>query len=497
MTMLSKQIVDRAWAFAHVLRDDGLSYMAYTEQITFLLFLKMAHEVADRHPERPNLVPRKLAWPTLLQKEGKELIKHYEYILESLSRKGGMLGAIFHKPRPDIQNPSTLRKLIVELIEPVDWSSFEADVKGNIYEGILARTAEESPKGAGQYFTPRELIQAIVDCVRPTPGDTVCDPAAGTGGFLLGARDYVIKHYGNKLSESQRQHLSQKFVRGWELVPNTARLCVMNLYLHGVEADLSPIEIGVDSLSMDPKERFTLVLTNPPFGRKSTVGVGGGGAAITDGDDQTYRRAGFWAATKNKQLSFLQHAKSLLAERGRCAIVIPDNILFEGGAGERVRRALLDQFDVHTLLRLPTGIFYAQGVKSNVLFFEAKPRRRGPATSQLWVYDLRTSMRFTLRTKSLRRSDLDEFVACYRSPVRSRAKARWDAVENPRGRWRAFGYPELVAREKANLDLVWLAGESDERSRAFSPDQLAQAIIDDLQIAISRFQSISHRLRPD
>lgn len=497
-TTLSKQIVDRAWAFSHVLRDDGLSYMAYTEQITFLLFLKMADEVATRHPKRPKLIPTPLGWRTLLERDGKELIEHYEHILESLSEKQGMLGAIFRKPRPDIQNPVTLRKLIVELIEPVDWSSMEADVKGDIYEGLLARSADESPKGAGQYFTPRELIRAIVDCVEPAPDDTVCDPAVGTGGFLLAAHDFVMRRHKKNLTPAQRRHMTQRFAWGWELVPNTARLCVMNLYLHGIEADPCPVHIGVDSLATDPKRRFTLVLTNPPFGRKSTIGVGADGTGIAEKNERSYQRKDFWAATKNKQLSFLQHAKTLLAPRGRCAIVVPDNILFEGGAGETVRRALLAEFNVHTLLRLPTGIFYAQGVKSNVLFFDATPVRRGPATSRLWVYDLRTAMHFTLRTKSLQRSDLEEFVSCYRLTSRDRSEAKWDSSDNPGGRWRSFEYSELVARDKANLDLLWLSEElGDQQARNSSPDQLAQAIANDLQVAFTRFQAIAHRLRPE
>jgi type I restriction enzyme M protein len=495
MTTQSKQIVDRAWTFSHVLRDDGLSYMAYTEQITFLLFLKMADELARKSPKRPKLIPQHLAWSTLLEREGPDLIRHYEHILEALSKKPGMLGVIFRKPRPDIQNPSTLRKLIVDLIEPLDWSAMDADVKGDIYEGILARSAEESPKGAGQYFTPRELIRAIVECVGLKADDTVCDPAAGTGGFLLAAHDYILRRYGKTLKASERRHLAERFARGWELVPNTARLCVMNLFLHGMQSDPSPIEVGVDSLARDPKERFSVVLTNPPFGRKSTIGVGSS-VETAELDDLTYQRKDFWAATKNKQLGFLQHARTLIGERGRCAIIVPDNVLFEGGAGETVRRALLQHCDVHTLLRLPTGIFYAQGVKANVLFFDAKPPQKRPATKQLWIYDLRTDMRFTLRTRPLTQEDLVDFVTCYQSVPRHRCATLWDAQKNPGGRWRSFEVGELLAREKVNLDIFWLreAGVNREPSVA-SPDELAQGIVDQLQSALNQFQSIASRLR--
>src|SRR5438105_5739862 len=374
MTNLTQQIVSKAWNFAHVLRDDGLSYMAYTEQITFLLFLKMADEMTKAPYNRPAIVPAKYGWDRLLKLEGDELEIQYRHVLEELGKQPGMLGEIFKKARADIQNPATLRRLIVDLIEPVKWSSMQADVKGDSYEGLLAKSAEESPKGAGQYFTPRELIKAIGDCVQPGPNATVCDPAGGTGGFLLAGYDYVVRQNGKDLDKDQKKHLRTKFVKGWELVPNTARLCIMNLYLHGIDADPCPIQSGIDSLASAPKEHFSVVMTNPPFGKKSSIAVVNEVGEL-EKEDTAYERQDFWTTTKNKQLNFLQHVKTLLKVNGRCAIVVPDNVLFEGGAGETVRRKLLQQFDVHTLLRLPTGIFYAQGVKANVLFFDARPAR--------------------------------------------------------------------------------------------------------------------------
>ncbi len=372
----TQQIVNKAWSFAHLLRDDGLSYMAYTEQITFLLFLKMAHQRTQPPWSRAPIVPEGLDWPSLLARDGEKLETHYRRILTELPKQGGMLGEIFKKARQEIQNPATLKRLIVDLIGPEDWMSMHADVKGDIYEGLLAKSAQESPKGAGQYFTPRELIKAIVDCVRPGPDDTVCDPACGTGGFLLAAHDYVVREHGGTLDPDQKAHLRTSFVEGWEIVPATARLCIMNLYLHGISPDESPIRSGVDSLAHDPGDRFSMVLTNPPFGKKSGIQiVNEKGELETESD--TYERQDFWTGTKNKQLNFLQHVKTLLRMHGTCAIVVPDNVLFEGGAGETVRRNLLQAFDVHTLLRLPTGIFYAQGVKANVLFFDAKPGGRG------------------------------------------------------------------------------------------------------------------------
>ena len=487
MSTASQQIVNKAWNFAHVLRDDGLSYMAYTEQITFLLFLKMAHEQTKPPYNRSPIVPAKYGWESLLKREGDELEAHYRHILEELGKQPGMLGEIFKKARPEIQNPATLRRLIVDLIDVEKWSSMDADVKGDIYEGLLAKSAAESPKGAGQYFTPRELIKGIVDCVRPTADDTLCDPAVGTGGFLLAAHDYVVKHQGRSLDKDQKKHLRTKFVKGQELVPNTARLCIMNLYLHGIDADPCPIKSGVDSLASDPGERFSLVLTNPPFGKKSSIAIVNESGDL-EKEDQSYERQDFWTSTKNKQLNFLQHVKTLLKINGRCAIVVPDNVLFEGGAGETVRRNLLKQCDVHTLLRLPTGIFYAQGVKANVLFFDAKPAQEKPWTKTLWVYDLRTNMHFTQKTKSLQRSDLDDFVACYKPENRHRRKES--------ERWRPFDYEELMKRDKANLDIFWLKDKSLEDSDDLpEPDVLAQEIADDLQTALEQFTAIAEKLK--
>jgi type I restriction enzyme M protein len=375
-----------------------------------------------------------------------------------------------------------------------DWSRMQADVKGDIYEGLLARSAAESPKGAGQYFTPRELIKAIVDVMQPTPDDTVCDPACGTGGFLVASHEYVLKQHGRDLDKDQKKHLKRRFVHGVDIVPNTARLCIMNLYLHGIDGEPCPIVSGVDSLASPPKSHHSMVLTNPPFGKKSSITIVGEGGEL-EKEDMAYERQDFWVTTKNKQLNFLQHARTALKVNGRCAIVVPDNVLFEGGAGETTRRNLLQQCDVHTLLRLPTGIFYAQGVKANVLFFDAKPAQEKAWTKKLWVYDLRTNMHFTLKQNTLKRSDLDEFVKCYRPKNRHRRKATW-SKDNPEGRWRAFDYEELVKRDKVNLDLFWLRDKSLEDSEDLpDPDVLAQEIADDLQTALDQFAAIAEELK--
>ena len=490
----AQRIVTKAWSFAHVLRDEGLSYLAYTEQITFLLFLKMADEQTKPPYNRPSIVPEKYGWQSLLKREGAELESHYRRTLEELGKADGMLGEVFRKARADIQNPATLRRLIVDLIDSEKWVSMDADVKGDIYEGLLSKSAQESPKGAGQYFTPRELIKAIVDCVKPTAEDTVCDPAAGTGGFLLAAYDFVVRHQGNSLDKDQKRHMRTKFANGAEIVPNTARLCIMNLYLHGINADPCPIKSGVDSLATAPSTRYSLVLTNPPFGKKSSISIVNEEGEV-EKEDFAYERQDFWTTTKNKQLNFVQHIKSLLKVNGRAAIVLPDNVLFEGGAGEVVRKNLLRQFDVHTILRLPTGIFYAQGVKANVIFIDARPAREEPWTKKVWFYDLRTNMKFTQKTNQLKRSDLDEFVSCYCPDDRSKRKATW-SEKNPEGRWRSFTYEEIMKRDLLSLDISWLKDESLGNSEDLpDPETLAREIADDLRLALQKFESIAENLK--
>lgn len=375
-------IGNKAWSFAHVLRDDGLSYMAYIEQITFLLFLKMADELTKPPFNRKSIVPTPYDWPNLLKRDGDDLEVHYRKTLEELGKKKGMLGAIFLKAKNEITDPAKLRRLIVDLIEPEEWMTLPADVKGTIYESLLQRSAAESPKGAGQYFTPRPAIQAIVDVMQPTPEDSVCDPAAGTGGFLLAAHEYVQDHHGKEMNKTQKRYMKEKFVEGMEIVPNTARLCAMNLFLHGIGGDNSPIHAGKDSLAQSWGEQYSMVLTNPPFGKKSSVSFVNEEGAITK-EKQVIVRDDFWATTSNKQLNFVQHIVTLLKINGRAGVVVPDNVLFEGGAGEKVRRRLLTQCDVHTLLRLPTGIWYSPGVKANVIFFDKKPGREKAWTKKL------------------------------------------------------------------------------------------------------------------
>ena len=485
-------IVQKLWNYCNVLRDDGMSYGDYVEQLTYLLFLKMADERTKAPYNQENPIPAKWSWPELIKKDGEALFEHYRHTLEALGNKPGLLGLIFNKAQNKFQDPAKLRRLVVDLIDKEEWVSMSADVKGDAYEGLLEKNAQDTKSGAGQYFTPRPLIQGIVDAMVPKPGETVCDPACGTGGFMLAAYDYVIKHNPN-LTKPEKKKLKEETFKGWELVQATARLCAMNMLLHGIGSqDFEPITVA-DSLAADPGGRFDMVLTNPPFGKKSSTTIVGEEGKVSKEKD-IVERDDFWTTTSNKQLNFVQHVKTLLKVNGRAAVVVPDNVLFEGGAGETVRRKLMHECDVHTLLRLPTGLFYAQGVKANVLFFDKKPASETPWTKKLRIYDLRTNKHFTLKTDPLKREDLDEFVKCYNPANRHQRKPTW-SEKSPEGRWREYTYDELMARDKASLDIFWLRDESlSESDNLPPPDIIAQEIVDDLEAALEQFRLITSDL---
>lgn len=483
--MQTPSVVNKVWNYAHVLRDDGVSYGDYVEQITYLLFLKMAHEGSTLLDEE-SPIPQGYGWESLAGKDGDELEVQYRHVLDRLGREPGMLGTIFRKAQNKIQDPAKLRRLI-SLMDGETWLEIDADVKGDIYEGLLERNAADVKSGAGQYFTPRPLIEAIVEVMRPGPETTICDPACGTGGFLLAAHDYVQRNNRNTLDRDQKRFLRNSALRGVDIVDGVVRLCAMNLYLRGIGGEESPV-VADDSLRSLGSARYDMVLTNPPFGKKSSYTVLGKDGRATS-ESQTYEREDFWATTSNKQLNFLQHVKSLLKIGGSAAVVVPDNVLFEGGAGETVRRRLLREYDVHTLLRLPTGIFYAQGVKANVLFFERKPAPvdDAPWTRKLWIYDLRTNQHFTLKQNTLGAQALRDFVASYNAGDRS---AREETE-----RFRAFGYEELVGRDKANLDIFWLRDKSLEGSEDLQPpDIIAAEIADSLEAALGQFSEIHEDL---
>src|SRR2546421_1454848 len=478
-------LVQKLWNYCNILRDDGLSYGDYVEQLTFLLFLKMADEQAKPPFNKPSPIPKGKDWPALLAKDGDELEIHYRHTLEELGKRSGMLGIFFRKAQNKIQDPAKLRRLIVDPIDKEQWSSLSADVKGDAYEGLLQKNAEDVKGGAGQYFTPRPFIRALVDVMQPHPNETICDPACGTGGFLLIAHDYVRNH--NKLDKKQLTFLNTEQLRGVDLVDSVARLCCMNLVLHGIGSDATHVPVLVKDALAGKHGEYEMVLTNPPFGKKSSVTI-----VNEAGDEEkqslVVHRDDFWASTSNKQLNFLQHVFTILKQHGRAAIVVPDNVLFEGGAGETVRRELLKQADVHTLLRLPTGIFYAQGVKANVLFFDRKPAAEKPWTTKLWIYDLRTNRHFTLKENPLKRTDLDDFVACYNP------KNRHERKESDR--FKSFTYEDLLKRDKLNLDIFWLKDESLEDSANLpDPDIIAAEIVEDLQAALVQFAEIANDLK--
>jgi len=394
-----------------------VGYGDYVEQITYLIFLKMADEQEVSGQETK--VPKKYAWSKLVKLDGDDLENQYRHTLESLGKQGGMLGTIFRKAQNKIQDPAKLERLI-KMIEKEQWSTMPADVKGDIYEGLLERNAQDVKGGAGQYFTPRPLIQAMVEVMQPKPTDTVADPACGTGGFLLAAHDYMAAH--PTLSKKDRRHLKETAFRGNDIVDSVVRLCAMNLYLHGIGGDECPVTSNDALMKVVGDDTVDMVLANPPFGKKSSITVINTKTGKKESEKLVYEREDFWATTSNKQLNFVQHIANMIGASGKAAVVVPDNVLFEGGAGETVRKTLMERADLHTLLRLPTGIFYAQGVKANVIFFDAKPASKTAWTKKLWIYDFRTNVHMTLKTKRLVKSDFDEFIELYKADDRSKRR---------------------------------------------------------------------------
>jgi type I restriction enzyme M protein len=469
----SSSLVRRLWQYCNVLRDDGLSYPDYVEQLTYLLFLKMSSEQKD------GPVPRGYEWSSFADLDASAMHRRYADILAALGKSDGMLGLIFRNARNKIQDPAKLRLLVADLIGAMEWTGLSVDVKGDAYEGLLEKNARDTKSGAGQYFTPRPLIEAIVECMDPRPNEVVCDPACGTAGFLLATYEYIVKS-NHGMSNHQMKHLQTKALRGVELVEEVARLAAMNLLLHGVggrEDDELPVR-RADSLAEPPSEQVDVVLTNPPFGVKGSMTYTKDGKSRRAADDLSVMRPDFWVRTANKQLNFVQHVVGLLKPGGRAAVVLPDNVLYEDGAAAVIRRHLLETCDVHTLLRLPTGLFYAPGIKANVLFFERTSSDRS-MRSDLLVYDLRSENRFSLKAKPLRRSDLDEFVALYRSRGNMR-----DMKENPR--WRVFKRTELVASRDCRLYFTWPGSESDSGPAMSRLDAISQQITADLQNALDR-----------
>jgi type I restriction enzyme M protein len=465
MSQQSSVLVQKVWHYAHILKDDGLAFMDYTEQITYLLFLKMAWE---QRQAAASEIPARYTWGALKNiNDNVKRLERYHQGLRKLSELAGLIGLIFAKPQSKINDPAKLH-LLIQMIDSEDWSRLDLDVKGEVYEGLLARNADDVRGGVGQYFTPRPVIRAIVEVIRPEPMMRIADPACGTGGFLLAAFEYLKSRLTNP---QEAAFLRTKALHGVDLVPNVARLCAMNLFLHGIGTDPKhPVVSIADSLESQA-EPVDIVLTNPPFGKKSSFTIVGEGGK-NQSDKISYQRPDFWTTTSNKQLNFVQHVYSMLKENGRAAVVVPDNVLFEGGAGEKIRRALLQQCEVHTLLRLPTGIWYSPGVKANVLFFDKKTVTKAPATKEVWVYDLRSNQKFSLRQNPIELEDLADFIHCYHADNPSRRKET--------SHFRRFKYSEIVARDKANLDIQW-QDEAKNVPQSDTHQTLMKEILEDLK----------------
>lgn len=455
-------LIKQVWSLADVLRDDGVSYLDYLEQITYILFLKMADEYS-RPPYNKNInLPDGYKWDDIKDLSGAELYDTYNKVLKNLGEKKGILGEIFLNATNKIKNPRNLKR-VIELIDGKKWVSMTADVKGDIYEGLLQKGAEDTKSGAGQYFTPRALINTIVKCVKPEPNKTICDPACGTGGFLLSAHQFISDSNNYELNKVEKEFLKFETFYGWEIVDATYRLCLMNLFLHNIN-DINqdknyPLLIHRrDSLLSRPDMSFDYVLTNPPFGRKSSYTVTNENGE-EEREDSSYSRDDFWTRTSNKQLNFLQHIWSILKSNGKCGVVLPDNILFEAGAGDTVRKNLLKKTNLHTILRLPTGIFYSPGVKANVLFFDNKPASEEWQTKEVWMYDLRTNMNFTLKQNPLTEESLNDFLLAY-SPDDLSKRVETYSEDNPNGRFRKYTLKQ-IEENNYKLDFKWI-NESDD-----------------------------------
>ena len=462
-----QQILSKVWNLATTLAGAGIGFTDYITQLTYLLFLKMDDENVKIFAE-DSAIPEGYRWDDLISLDGHDLIDQYEETLKVLSGQDNLIGTIYTKAQNKIDKPVYLKKVIT-MINEHNWLSMDGDVKGAIYEKILEKNGQDKKSGAGQYFTPRALINAMVDVTMPQIGETVCDPACGTAGFLLAAYDYMKTQSNN---EDKLRFLRENAIFGTDNTALVVTLASMNLYLHGIGTNRSPI-VCDDSLEKTPSHMVDVILANPPFGTRPAGSV-------------EINRPDFYVETKNNQLNFLQHIMVMLKANGRAAVVLPDNVLFEGNAGEVIRKKLLSDFNLHTILRLPTGIFYAQGVKANVLFFQ-----KGSPTKEIWFYDYRTGIKHTLATNPLQRHHLDDFVKCYNAENIAGRVETFDAETNPNGRWRKFSIDEILKRDKTSLDITWIKLDSDDED--FTLAQLMDIIkteSDTISDAVSQLQAL-------
>ncbi len=480
--MTEQNLITKVWNYASILRDAGLSYTDYLAQLTYIIFLKMDME-RDRITNEKSAIPPAFRWNKLINLSGAELEEQYSKTLQTLSKESGIIGTIFRKAQNKITEPAQLKR-IISMVNEETWFALDVDVKGTMYEGLLQKNATEVKGGAGQYFTPRPLIKAIVDVMNPAPTDTIVDPACGTGGFLLEAYEHMSAQTSDR---NLLTALRTKKLFGQDITAQVVNMCAMNLYLHGIGNGESPVLEG-DSLASAGDQRFDMVLTNPPFGKKSSIKIMGDDGKVKT-EKEVYERPDFIVTTSNKQLNFLQHIMTILERNGRAAVVLPDNVLFEGGAGEKIRKRLLTEFNLHTILRLPTGIFYAQGVKANVLFFDkCRVDQNGHNTKDVWIYDFRTNINFTLVENTLSYKDLEDFVKCYNTDNRAKRKES--------ERFKRFTYEEIIKRDKLNLDIFWLKDKSlEDMENLPEPKVLAADIIKGLASALAGFEEASKELR--
>ena len=460
-------LTKKVWTLATTLSGQGVGFTDYITQLTYLLFLKMDDENVKLFAEE-SAIPEGYRWSDLIELDGLDLIEQYEKTLKELSDQPNLIGTIYTKAQNKIDKPVYLKKVIT-MINEEQWLVMDGDVKGAIYESILEKNGQDKKSGAGQYFTPRSLISTMVDVTRPQIGETVCDPACGTGGFLLAAYDYMK---GQSSDKERRDFLREKALHGYDNTALVVTLASMNLYLHGIGTDRSPI-LCQDSLEKSPSVLVDVILANPPFGTRPSGSV-------------EINREDFYVETKNNQLNFLQHMMVMLKNVGRAAVVLPDNVLFEGGAGEVIRKKLLTEFNLHTILRLPTGIFYAQGVKANVLFFS-----KGTPTKDIWFYDYRTGVKHTLATNPMQRHHLDDFVECYKPENLFSRTETYNAETNPNGRWRKYNVDDILKRDKTSLDITWIKQNDDDNEYTLAELMaLIQEKSDNISKAVAELQKL-------
>ncbi|MFZ1387498.1 MAG: N-6 DNA methylase [Thiolinea sp.] len=474
--MSTVDIVAKLWNLCNVLRDDGVTYHQYVTELTYLLFLKMAKETEQEH-----LLPEGYRWDDIKQQNEAQRLTDYKTLLIHLGSHGSSITKrIYSNAASVIRKPVTLTKLLTE-INQLDWYDAKAEGLGDLYEGLLQKNADEKKSGAGQYFTPRVLIDAMVHLMQPNLQDVICDPAAGTGGFLISANHFITNNQDlTALSEAAFERYQHGTFYGMELVEDTHRLALMNLMLHNLAVDdkHAGILFG-DTLSSEGRDLppASLVLSNPPFGTKQ------GGGAPTRDDLLHY--------TSNKQLAFLHLIyHKLLKAGGRSAVILPDNVLFEAGMGQTIRRDLMEKCNLHTILRLPTGIFYAQGVKTNVLFF-SKPsdlKQDTGNTKNVWVYDMRANMpQFGKRTV-LTDAHFDEFIQCFGSDPHGQAPR---TAHDENGRWRCFSREWIRDVKGDSLDISWLKDDSSVDAASLpEPEVLASEALVELEAAMSGLQDL-------